>query len=346
MERATMTTRNRTRHRGGRRAAWLLFASLSVLLGGMIIIGINMPGHSYRGALPPLSPAQAELRNRLHRHIDTLAGTIGERNLHHYSALQAAARYITDAFTEFGYQPVAHPYHVGSYLVQNIEAVKPGSPETDEIIVIGAHYDSVRGSPGANDNASGVAALLELARWLHAQPVAREVRFVAFVNEEPPYFYSDAMGSWRYARQAAARGDRIQAMLSLETIGYYSSEANSQRYPFPFRLFYPAHGNFIGFVGNLRSRALVRQAIASFRASAEFPSEGVAAPGGLTGIGWSDHWSFWQVGYRAIMVTDTALFRYAPYHTPGDRPDRVDTESLARVVDGLRAVVLDLANAA
>jgi Zn-dependent M28 family amino/carboxypeptidase len=346
MERATMKNRNRTRRRGGRLAAWLLFASLGVLLGGMIIMGIKMPGHSYRGALPPLSPSQAELRNRLHQHIDILAGTIGERNLEHYSALQAAARYITKVFTELGYQPVAHPYHVGSYLVQNIEAVKSGSPETDEIIVIGAHYDSVRGSPGANDNASGVAALLELARMLHAQPVAREVRFVAFVNEEPPYFYSDAMGSLHYARHAAARGDRIQAMLSLETIGYYSSEANSQRYPFPFRLFYPAHGNFIGFVGNLRSRALVRQAIASFRASAQFPSEGVAAPGWVMGIGWSDHWSFWQAGYRAIMVTDTALFRYAPYHTSGDRPDRVDTESLARVVDGLRAVVLDLANAA
>ena len=341
-----MTKRNRTRRRGGRKAAGIIFVSLSALLGGMIIMGISMPGHSYRDELPPLSPAQAELRSRLHQHIETLAGTIGERNLHHYSALQAAARYITEAFEELGYQPVAHPYHVRRYRVQNIEVVKPGAPETDEIIVIGAHYDSVRGSPGANDNASGVAALLELARLLRAQPVTREVRFVAFVNEEPPYFYSDAMGSLRYARQAAARGDRIQAMLSLETIGYYSAEANSQRYPFPFRLFYPSQGNFIGFVGNLRSQALVRQAIASFRTSAEFPSEGVAAPGWLTGIGWSDHWSFWQVGYRAIMVTDTALFRYAPYHMPGDRPECVDEESLARVVDGLRAVVLDLANAA
>jgi hypothetical protein len=132
----------------------------------MIMMGINMPGHSYRGALPPLSPAQAELRSRLHRHIDTLAGTIGERNLEHYSALQAAARYITEVFEELGYQPVAHPYNVHCYRVQNIEAVKPGSPETDEIIVMGAHYDSVRGSPGDNDNASGVAALLELARRL------------------------------------------------------------------------------------------------------------------------------------------------------------------------------------
>jgi Peptidase family M28 len=338
-----MTKRNRTRHHGGRKAAGIVFVSLSALLGGMILMGISMPGHSYREALPPLTPAQAELRSRLHQHIETLAGTIGERNLHHYSALQAAARYLTEAFEALGYQPVAHPYHVGSYLVENIEAVKPGAPETDEIIVIGAHYDSVRGSPGANDNASGVAALLELARLLRAQPLTREVRFVAFVNEEPPYFYSDAMGSLHYARQAAARGDRIEAMLSLETIGYYSAAAHSQRYPFPFRLFYPSRGNFIGFVGNLRSRALVRQAINSFRTSAAFPSEGVAAPGWLTGIGWSDHWSFWQAGYRAIMVTDTALFRYAPYHTPGDRPDRVDAESLARVVDGLRAVVLDLA---
>jgi hypothetical protein len=105
-----MTKRNRTRHRGGRKAAGILFVSLSALLGGMIIMGVSMPGHSYRGALPPLSPAQTELRSRLHRHIEMLAGTIGERNLEHYSALQAAARYITDAFAELGYQPTAHPY--------------------------------------------------------------------------------------------------------------------------------------------------------------------------------------------------------------------------------------------
>jgi hypothetical protein len=134
-------------------------------------------------------------------------------------------------------------------------------------------------------------------------------------------------------------------MLSLETIGFFSDVAGSQRYPLPFGLLYPRTGNFIAFVGNIASRALVRRSIAAFRQHTAFPSEGVAAPGWMTGIGWSDHWAFWQEGYPGVMVTDTALFRYAPYHTRADTPDQINYEHMARVVAGLARVVTALADA-
>ncbi len=305
---------------------------------------VTMPGKSYDGALPALSPEQTRLRNDLRGHVETLAGTIGERNLHRYAALEAAARYISTHFESIGYQPSLQRFSVQGKTVSNIEVVKPGTEHPDEIVVVGAHYDSVVGSPGANDNATGVAGILELARMLRSRQLSRSIRFVAFVNEEPPYTYTNAMGSRRYAERAASKGERITAMLSLETIGYYSDEDDSQHYPFPFGYFYPDKGNFIGFVGNLQSRKLVRRAIASFRSHAKFPSEGLAAPGWVTGVGWSDHWSFWKSGYPGIMVTDTALFRSAQYHSSADRPGIVVYDSFARVVHGLEGVVRDLAN--
>ena len=311
-----------------------------LILGAMIVV--NMPGKSYQAALPPLSKEQLILQDRLRDHVYTLAGSIGERNLYHYSALERAAQYISETFGSAGYSPTEQQFTVQGKTVKNIEVAIQGVDRPAELVVVGAHYDSVFGSPGANDNGSGVAALLELARLLRKTSLDRSVRFVAFVNEEPPFYYTNAMGSKRYAEQMAARGEKIIGMLSLETIGYYTEEEHSQHYPFPFDLFYPNTGNFIGFVGNLRSRKLVRKAIKSFRAHAKFPSEGVAAPGWVTGIGWSDHWSFWQAGYPAIMVTDTALFRYREYHSAADRPDILDYDSFTRVVDGLARVVVDL----
>jgi hypothetical protein len=147
------------------------------------------------------------------------------------------------------------------------------------------------------------------------------------------------MGSVRYARRCRQRDEQIVAMLSLETIGYYSDAPGSQQYPFPFGLLYPSEGNFIGFVGNVSSGDLVRTAIGAFRQHARFPSEGAAVPASIQGVGWSDHWSFWQVGYPGIMVTDTAPFRYPHYHRREDTPDKVDYARMARVVAGLEHVV-------
>ncbi|MFC1452064.1 M28 family peptidase [Verrucomicrobiota bacterium] len=305
-----------------------------------------MPGKSYAGPLPPLTTVESELAGCLEGHVVTLAETIGERNVRLPEALEAAAGYIEKQWAEAGL--ASHPQHFDcrGVPVRNLAVEIPGSDEPGEIVLIGAHYDSVMGSPGANDNGSGVAVLLELSRLFASRPAGRTLRFVAFVNEEPPFFQGPEMGSLVYARAARARGDRLAAMLSLETMGCYADAQRSQQYPFPFSLFYPDTGNFIGFVGNMSSGRLVRRCTGSFRSHASFPSEGAAVPGWITGVGWSDHWSFWQEGYQALMVTDTAPFRYAHYHSPLDTPDRLDYARLARVTRGLECVIGDLAGGA
>lgn len=305
---------------------------------------MRMPGHSHTGPLPPLTADEAQLRDRLRGHVTVLADKVGERNILRYHALPQAAGYIAGCLRELGLAVCEEPYRVEDREVENLAAEVKGTRRPDEIVVIGAHYDTVPGSPGANDNGSGVAALLELARLFADKKPERTVRFVAFVNEEPPYFQTDGMGSRVYARRARERGEKIVAMLSLETIGWYSDAPKSQHYPPPFNLFYPDTGNFIGFVSDLGSRSLLHRAIGTFRVTTQFPSEGLAAPGWIQGIGWSDHWSFWQEGYPAIMVTDTAPFRYHFYHEAEDTPEKLDYGRIARVVAGIESVVSDLAN--
>ncbi|MBW2466258.1 MAG: M20/M25/M40 family metallo-hydrolase [Deltaproteobacteria bacterium] len=303
-----------------------------------------MEQKSYSGHFLPLSEKEKEISSNLRKHVYTLADAIGERNIWKPAKLNSAAEYIEENWQAQKYTVRRQEYDARGVPVFNLEIEIPGVSKTDEIIVIGAHYDSVHGCPGANDNGSGVAALLEISRLLASQKHSRTIRLVAFTNEEPPFFLRRDMGSKVYASRARKRNDNIVAMLSLETMGYYSEKPCSQKYPFPFSFFYPHTANFIGFVGNLRSRQLVKQSLAAFRRHTKFPSEGTSAPGWITGIGWSDHWSFWSQGYRAIMVTDTALFRYDYYHTSQDTPEKVDYDRLARVTKGLSQVVIELAN--
>jgi Zn-dependent M28 family amino/carboxypeptidase len=304
---------------------------------------IGMPGKSWSAPVPPLSVEEQLIHDNLRRYVGVLAGQIGERNVWHPEELAAAALYIRDTLEGSGYAVHAQSFESQGLTLQNLEVELPGDSAPQEIVVLGAHYDSIAGTPGANDNASGVAALLEIARLLAGKPYPRTVRLVAFANEEPPFFYTHEMGSAVYATRARQRGEQIKAMLALETIGYYIDQPGSQQYPMPFSLFYPDTGNFIGFVGNLSSRRLVRRALGAFRAATAFPSQGVAAPGWMTGVHWSDHWSFWQAGYPAIMITDTALFRYPHYHAVTDTPEQLDYRSLARVTRGLADVVAELA---
>jgi len=309
-------------------------------------IMLRMPGKSYRGPLPPLTQHQLALRDQLRTDVEELAGRIGQRNIWHDRDLAAAADFIEAALSAAGYTVHRQSFEVQQRTCHNLEAEIPGTDRADQIVIVGAHYDSVLGTPGANDNASGVAALLALARAMAGKATSRTLRFVAFVNEEQPFYRTGAMGSVVYARRCRQRNEKVVAMLSLETIGYYCDAEGSQRYPFPFDWLYPSTGNFIAFVGNVSSRGLVRQVVGSFRRHAKFPSEGGAVPGSITGVGWSDHWAFWQEGYPAVMVTDTALFRYPHYHSPADTPDKLNYDGLARVVDGLIHVVADLAGPA
>ena len=224
----------------------------------------------------PLSAAEIELRSELAADVQELAGNIGERNMHRYPQLLAAADFIENSFSRAGLHPRRDSYELNGKVCHNIEAEIRGA--RPEIFLIGAHYDSVFGSPGANDNGSGVAAMLALARRFATRSTTHTLRFVAFVNEEPPYFQTSEMGSFVYASRCKAHGDQITAMISLETIGYFSDAPNSQKYPGALGAFYPKVGNFIGFVGTVGSRDLLRRAVAVFRKQKKLPSQGAALP--------------------------------------------------------------------
>ena len=292
----------------------------------------------------------AELRGQLRRDVFQLAHEIGERNLSRVPAeLERAADFIRHSFREAGFANVHEevfevPAHPGRPC-RNLWVELPGAKPLDaggELVVIGAHYDSVPGSPGANDNGTGVAAVLALARRLHGASPQRSLRLIAFTNEESPHFTTDEMGSAVHAKACRARGEDIAVMLSIETIGCYSDEPGSQRFPTSLlRLFYSDRGNYLVWVGNLRSRRWVKRAVRSFRAAGRLPCRGAALPSGVPGVSWSDHAPFWREGYRALMATDTAPFRYPHYHTAQDTPYQIDYERYTAAVLGIEAVVRD-----
>ena len=304
---------------------------------------VKMPGESYSGPLPELTDEQRRLAATFRRHVEKLAGEIGERNVsRRYEQLTEAADYIEQQFQAAGLQVTRQSFLVGERECHNLICELAPHEGGGEVLVIGAHYDSVEHCPGANDNGSGVAALLTLAGELATMELSGPVRLVAFANEEAPYFGTQHMGAWRYAASCRERGERLRGMISLETIGYFSDQPGSQQYPPPFNQYYPSTGNFIAFVGNPTSARLVELAVASFRQHAQFPSEGGALPEQVDGVGWSDHWAFWRHGYPALMITDTAPFRYPHYHRQTDTPDKLNHEHVGRVLAGVKQVVNDL----
>ena len=313
------------------------------IAGGLAYI-TNMPSGTPHGPLPPLTNAEVTSRDNLRGHVVMLASSIGGRSANRFQNLTAAANYVDSELRALGFTTARQTFEADGRIFENIEAERKGSRKPQEIVVVGAHYDTAGGLPGANDNASGVAATLELARMLATEQLGRTIRYVLFANEEPPFFQTAGMGSLVYAARCRERNEKVEAMLSLETIGYYSDEPGSQRYPTGFHPGYPNRGDFLGFVSNIRSAPLLRRVVKSFRGATALPSQGAAAPAGIPGIGWSDHWSFWQHGYRAVMVTDTAPYRYPYYHTAQDTPEKLDYDKMARAITGLAAAVRDLAS--
>ena len=280
----------------------------------------------------------------LKKHVEHLATTIGERNLQHYEELCEAADYIETEFKNYGLTPKRQTFEVRKLDCYNIAVEIKGAKLPEEIVIIGGHYDSAQGTPGANDNGSGTAAMLALAEHFSKSKPDRTLRFVAFTNEEPPYFQTrDEMGSWVYAEKCRLEDQNIVAVISLETMGYYTDEEGSQNYPPPLDKEYPSTGNFVGIVGDFKSRKLVRQVLKSFKSNSKVPAEGADLPGNLPGVGWSDHWSFWQEGYVGIMITDTAPFRYQQhYHKASDTPDKINFPVFAKVSEGLVKPIEDL----
>ena len=328
--------------------ALLVLLAFAAVVSGAVWYMTGVPGTSHRGPPPPLTAEEQALVPLLRRHIEATASR--EHNVAHYDELENSARYIETTLASYGYTVNRQSFEADDYLsdtrtVRNIEVViEPRDPgPATETLVVGAHYDSAIGAPGANDNGSGVAAVIELARLLGdlEGKSPRRIRLVLFVNEEMPYFRTQEMGSWQYAAALHAGNERVVGMYSLETIGWFASEPGSQRYPTPFNLIFPDRGDFVAFVGTPYARALVWETIRSFRSHTQFPSIGGVAPDSVPGIDWSDHWAFEEVGFPALMVTDTAPFRYPHYHQFTDTPDKVDADSLARVVKGMERVIRD-----
>jgi hypothetical protein len=301
------------------------------------------PGKSFQGPLTELTAQEAALATALRKDVDRLAGEIGERSMAKYAKLVEAARFIETSFQTDGFQVGQQTYELRGRKCANLEVEIKGTKSPAEIFIVGAHYDAVAGAPGANDNGSGVAALLALGRAFGGRQSTRTLRLVAFANEEPPYFQEPGMGSLHYAKRCKERKENVVGMVSVETIGYYTDAPDSQHYPPPMGMIYPSTGNFIAFVANPQSESLVRTAATSFRKHAKFPSQWGVAPAFIPGVGWSDHWSFWEQGYQGIMITDTALFRYPHYHKLSDTPDKLDYPRMARVVAGIEQMVGDLA---
>ncbi|MFC0253089.1 M28 family peptidase [Massilia consociata] len=297
----------------------------------------------------PAPSSSPDLSVRLKSHVQAIASK--EHNTATPRELEKAARHIETTLQGYGYGLRRQEYEADGQKVRNIEVsvsnTAPGA-RPERIFIVGAHYDSARGAPGANDNGSGTAAVLELARLLKTMQPSRgtEVKFVFFVNEEPPFFMGEEMGSMQHARELKAAGHKVAGALILETIGWYSDAPNSQKLPPGLEKHYPSTGNFIAFVGTLESSALVRQALAAFKAQSDFPAEGLAAPAHVMGVTLSDHSSYNRHGYPALMITDTAFMRYPYYHTAADTPDKLDYASMARVVKGLARTIESLAGAA
>jgi Zn-dependent M28 family amino/carboxypeptidase len=298
------------------------------------------------------------LSAQLRKDVVELAEVIGERNVWLPEKLAAAREFIEGELGASGYAVSRQGYSCEGREVYNLEVELPGTARPDEVLIVGAHYDSrcgmsstrgrerdagEPGTPGANDNGSGIASVLALARAFANRPQPRTLRFVAFVNEEPPFFQTPQMGSWVYAKRCRSRGEKLLGMITPETLGCYLDADNSQRYPFPYNwMGYSSIGNFVAFLSNRRSRPLLNRVQELFERHTNFPCHAVAIPTLFRRIGWSDDWAFWQEGYHALAVTDTAYLRYPYYHTTEDTPEKLNYEHFAIVVDALVKVVEDL----
>jgi Zn-dependent M28 family amino/carboxypeptidase len=276
----------------------------------------------------------------LHEVVTVLSQEIGVRTYRDTDRLERCANYISGQFSSFGFKITRQPFPFSGNTYQNIVAEITGNSSPEKILVIGAHYDTVRTTPGADDNASGVAGLLALAGRLAGVKMLKTVRFVAFALEEPPLYRTRKMGSYQYARSLRENRENVEGMICLEMIGFFSDREGSQHYPVPFfRWKFPTIGNYIAMVGNVRSKHFTKSTAENFMKAVDLPVVTLNAPAIVLGIDFSDHWSFGKFGYKALMVTDTAFYRNPHYHAPTDIPETLDYGRMAKVVEGLTAVV-------
>jgi Zn-dependent M28 family amino/carboxypeptidase len=324
----------------------------TVVLGGFcsalaLSVFVVQPFVAALPSRPPVVDA-AELE----RHVRRMSVDLYPRSYDQPERIEAAAHYIESELAKIGISTESQAVAVDGMNYRNV--IARFGPREGSLLVIGAHYDShadVGGAvseqtyspathtPGADDNASGVAALLELARLLAAAPPSRPIELVAYTLEEPPYFRSGDMGSARHARALRAGGRDVELMLSLETIGHYDDAPDSQNYPVPgMSLLYGDRADFIAVVGRFGDFAVTRRVKATLLGATDLSVRSINAPALLPGIDFSDHLSYWREGFPALMITDTAFLRSTHYHGPGDTPEKLDYAKIAKVVQGVFAL--------
>ncbi len=320
---------------------WLIVVALFGLSAGAYMT--QMPGASFRGKLPELSESEQDSAETLSRHVDAIASDAGSRGTHNPTALNDAGDYIKSQLRHFGYEVVISEFDEHGLQLTDVDVTIPGQRNGGDIIVVGAHYDSMPGSPGADGNASGCAVLLELARILEGHGGERTIKLVFFVTGAGPIAGDEKSAAARYARDMHKRGDKVLAMVSLDSLGVYRDAPGSQKLPFPLSLVYPETGNFVLFAGDLAARDVVRYSTEEFRKTARFPAEGLVEPGFMSSLALSDSEGFRMQGFPAIVVTDTGKLRNANIGTALDTADKLDFARMARMTSGLARVVQKLA---
>ncbi|NOY00075.1 MAG: M28 family peptidase [Verrucomicrobia bacterium] len=307
----------------------------------------------YQNSLPSVREQQfatmmrkSVSREDLEDYVNVLTEDIGERHMGKMENLKAAAYFIESSLGEsnMGYKVSRQKYESEGNEVWNLEVTVPGTGNSGEIVVVGAHYDTVPGSPGADDNASGVSALMCLANAFIGSKNEMTIKFVAFVNEERPWAETENMGSLVYAKALKLRGKKVVAMISLDSLAYFSDEPDSQTHPEGTRADAPSVANFLVLVGNQASAEQISSAKSAFQKSSPLPIEAVVAPPGDLHAARSDHWAFWQMGYPGLMITDTGPFRYDGYHQANDKMSRLDFERLESAVKGIEGIIKAWAN--
>ena len=276
------------------------------------------------------------LVNSIQKHINKLAVEIGPRPVANEQSIKKTEKYITNCFENIGFEVKQQRYKYDNYDIANVIAGSQKNLLSSKYYIIGAHYDSVPETYGADDNASGIAVLLELARYTIQEKISLPIRFVAFTAEEPPTFSTRHQGSKVFVKSIKEKKDEILGAIILEMVGYTSNE---QAYPMVLKwMGYPSKGNFIGIVGNRKSKKFGQSIFQSFKKNAQLPVETLFVPFNgriLPDTRLSDHSSFWDAGLPAVMITDTAFFRNPNYHSPQDTFDTLDYFFMAELVKSL-----------
>ncbi len=278
-----------------------------------------------------------EIKKNLTDIVHYLSDTIGQRSYLDVEKLNMTAQYIEDRLVSYGCSTVRQPFNYRGNVYYNIIGEVKGAQRSDKgILIVGAHYDTVIGTPGADDNASGIGGMIELARLTALEPLGKTIRFAAFCLEEPPAYMTKNMGSYVYAKSLYESKTDVYGMISLEMLGYFSDLKNSQYYPnHIFRYFYPDRANFIAFVGNIASLWFTKRVKNNFMAVSSFPVESLNSISVIPGVDFSDHRNFWKFGYPAFMITDTAFYRNPNYHELGDTASTLNYDLMAELVLGI-----------